>query len=176
MTEVSKEYGAALFMLACENEKKDEYADGLSIISNAFYENPGYIEFLSSPGVAVEERLGAIEQAFAEYVCADVLSFIKLLCEKGRMSLFPEAAQEYNALLEESRRVIKVRVSSAVELTDEEKQKIATKLESKFKSGIESEYIIDESLIGGIVIEADGKILDGSLRSRLHDIKDVINR
>ena len=36
MTEISKEYGTALFMLACENDKKDEYANGLSTLVNTF--------------------------------------------------------------------------------------------------------------------------------------------
>jgi len=176
MTEISKEYGTALYMLACENNKKEEYADGLSVISDAFTENPEYITFLSSPGIPLEERLGAIDAAFKESICEDVLSYIKLICEKGRISCFFESAEEYNTLLKESQKIVNVKVVSAVELTEDEKEKLNKGLEKKLSSGINTSYVIDESLIGGILIEADGKILDGSVRTRLRDIKDVINR
>lgn len=176
MTEISKEYGTALYMLACENNKKEEYADGLSVISDVFTENPEYITFLSSPGIPLEERLGAIDAAFKESICEDVLSYIKLICEKGRISCFFESAEEYNTLLKESQKIVNVKVVSAVELTEDEKEKLNKGLEKKLSSGINTSYVIDESLIGGILIEADGKILDGSVRTRLRDIKDVINR
>ena len=43
-------------------------------------------------------------------------------------------------------------------------------------SAVEAEYEIDGSIIGGVIIEADGKVFDGSIRSRLRDVKDVMNR
>ena len=176
MTETSKEYGTALFMLACENNKKDEYANGLSILVNTFKENPQYLEFLASPGISLAERLEALDSAFSDILETEVMSYIKLLCEKGRISSFFESCEQYNALLEESRRVTKVTVTCAVALTEEEKEKLVKNLENKFKSTVDAEYIIDESLIGGILVEADGKVLDGSVRTRLRDIKDVMNR
>ena len=67
-------------------------------------------------------------------------------------------------------------MTSALELTEEEKTKLSSGLEKRFRSTVEAEYVIDESLIGGILIEADGKVIDGSVRTRLRDIKDVMNR
>ena len=48
MTEISKEYGTALFMLAAENGKRKEYDEALSLISAAFADNPEYSVFLRS--------------------------------------------------------------------------------------------------------------------------------
>ena len=45
-----------------------------------------------------------------------------------------------------------------------------------FKTAVEIEYMTDSSILGGILIEADGKIIDGSLKARLRDIKEVINK
>ena len=66
-------------------------------------------------------------------------------------------------------------VTAEAPLTDEEKEKLKNKLEAMTKSTVSMEYFIDESLLGGLIAEIDGKVLDGSLRKRLHDIKEVIN-
>ena len=122
MIEVGKEYGAALFMLACEQNKKKEYAEGLNLIERAINDSPEYAEFLSSPSIPVKERLSAIEDAFADSLPEDVLSFFLLICEKGRMPCLESAISEYNALYDASEHISTAKVTSAVPLTDEEKK------------------------------------------------------
>lgn len=175
MAEHSKEYAAALFMLACENNRKKEYADALVTVEQTFREEPLYVKFLSSPGIPMEERLSALRQAFEAYVPEDVLSFLQLMCEKGRIADFFEACEEYQQLFAESERVLHAKITSAVELTQAEKEKLQSKLEAVNKSSIHMDYVIDASLMGGMIVKIDGKVLDGSLRSRLHDIKEVIS-
>lgn len=175
MTEISKEYGTALFMLACEEGKQRCYADALEHIRQAFLENPLYAEMLASPGIPLRERLDAIDAAFADAVPEHVLSYLKLLCEKGRISCFVESVGEYRALLDASERVSNAKVISAVELTDAEKQKLISKLEQINRGKVHAEYAVDETLMGGLIVEMDGKIMDGSLRHRLYDVKEVMN-
>ena len=175
MTETSKEYGTALFMLACEKKRQDEYAMALDKLICAFAENPEYIDFLASLSIPVSEKLEAVEKAFSGVVPEDVLSYVQLLCEKGRVRGFNDSAEEYKRLLDESKRVSKAKVTSAAELLESEKEALKDKLEKISKTSVELEYFVDEALIGGVVVEIDGKIIDGSLRSRLHDIKEVIN-
>ena len=176
MTEVSKEYGTALFMLACENNKKDEYARELSLIEKMFCENAEYPEFLSSPSIPLSERISAIDNAFSDSLCEEVISFLKLLCEKGRMNCFSDSVAEYNELLVASNKITNAKITSAIELSCDEKKKIIEKLEKMLNTAIEPEYVTDGSIIGGVIIEADGKIFDGSLRTRLRDVKEVMNR
>ena len=174
MTEISKEYGTALFMLACEEGEARNYATALEQIRKAFTENPQYAEMLSSPSISLKERLNAIDAAFSNEVPEYVLSFLKLLCEKGRISCFIESVEEYLSLLAESERVSNAKVTSAVALTDGEKQKLITKLEEVSRGKVHAEYFVDASLLGGLIVELDGKIMDGSLRHRLYDVKEVI--
>lgn len=175
MNELGKEYATALFMLAEEDNRHRDYYDGLEVIRSAFDENPEYAEFLSCPGITLSERLSAVDSAFEGSVPEKVLSFMKLLCEKGRVSCFCDAVKEYKALLEAFERICDVKVTSAVELTDSEKQKLKDKLESTYNRKVNIEYFIDESLLGGLVVDMDGKIIDASLRRRLREVKEVMN-
>ena len=76
MTDIGKEYGTALFMLACEENAKDIYADALALVGEAFSDNPGYIEFLASPSIPCDERIDALNKAFVAYVPENVISFL----------------------------------------------------------------------------------------------------
>ena len=176
MTDVAKEYGAALFLLACEENAKKEYSEALAVMKETFSETPEYLEFLDSPSIAVGERLAAIEAAFCDRVPEHVLSFLLLLCEKGRISCFFGAAEEYFSLYDAFLRRSNARVTSAVELSADEKQSVKAKLESIYNGEVNVEYIVDDAILGGLVVEINGKIMDGSLRHRLHEVKEVISK
>ena len=176
MTEIIKEYSTALFMLASENGEQKEYAGLLGEIKDIFLKNPNYLTLLSSPSIPVTERLLAIDEVFKDKLPEYLLSYLKLLCEKGRIGEFIESVAEYNALLNASERVFLVKVTSAKELTDEEKSKLIQKLENLQRGTVEAEYSVDSTLLGGMIVEIDGKVMDGSLRRRLQDVKEVINQ
>lgn len=176
MTEMSKEYGTALFMLGCECGAQKEYAAALETVSAVFRKFPAYIDFLSSPNIPMSERLTAIEQAFSPSLPENVVSFLQLLCEKGRIRSFDGCVQEYNALLKASEHISTAKVVSAVELTQDEKKRLQAKLEKMCGNPVIMDCSTDKSLMGGVVIELDGKVMDGSLRRRLHEVKDVMGR
>ena len=176
MTQIGKEYGAALFMVAMEEGAEREYADALSLLIDSISGNPAYLELLSSPNIPMTERLAIIDQAFAAVLPPHLLSFLKLLCEKNRISGLFDAAEEYRQLLDASLSVCDALVRSAVPLSEDQKLRLKEKLERLSKKQVSMKFEIDEDLLGGVVIEMDGKVLDGSLRHRLNEVKDVISR
>lgn len=176
MMQMSKEYAEALFALACEENRSDEYGEALNTVSDVFEKNSEYIDLLSSPAIALNERLGLIESAFSSSLPEHIVSFLKLLCEKMRIRGFVECVSEYNKLLASTKRISTATVSSALELTSDEENALKKKLEKMCGHTVLIETIVDSSIIGGMIIEIDGKVIDASLRRRLSDVKDVISR
>ncbi len=176
MTEISKEYGTALFMLACEKNAAKEYGKALSDAKAVFEEMPAYLTLLTSPSISLKERLAVIDQGFSDALPPDVVSYLKLLCEKGRLSCFYESAEAYQALLDASEQVVTAKVTSAVELNEQEKEQLGKKLAAQYHKEIILECNIDETLLGGLLVEIDGKVLDGTLKRRLRDIKEVMSQ
>ena len=174
MNDIGKEYAQALFMVACEDGNAEAVAEGLALVRTAMTEEPQYAELIASPSIPLGERLAAVREAFGNAVPPRVLSCLQLLCEKGRVGLFGDAVEAYMALLDASRHVSSATVTSAVELTAEETQKLIKKLETLCKGRVNAEYAVDASLIGGLVVEIDGKVFDGSVRHRLRKVKDVM--
>ncbi len=176
MSEISNEYAKALFMLASEKGLREDYKDALELVSSVFDKNPVYTYFLSTFAIPLEERLSALEAAFLNAIPRDVLSFLKILCEKKHITEFSKCAQQYYAMYNELDKILNAKVTSAVALTEEEKAKLKEKLEKASGHTMIIDYIVDESILGGLIVETDGKIMDSSLKRHLKDVKDVIKK
>ncbi len=173
MMQIEREYAEALFMLAQESGEPQAYNEALDVVYSVLHENPDYVEFLASPAIPLAERCAAIDEAFKN-APEHVVSFMKLLCENSHAKSICECIDEYRKLVLAASGSVVATVTSAVELSNEQKEKLIVKLEKITGKKVNAEYFIDTSLIGGVRIELDGKLYDGSVKQRLSEVKDVI--
>ncbi len=176
MAQISKEYAEALFSLSCEYEKEKQTANALREIQKRFREYPDLFELLTAPSIPMEERLQVIEKVFGSIVPEHVLSFLQLLCERRRLGVLEECIKEYLCLLQAKEATTVAKVTSAVPLTPAELTTLKQKLEKISGNTVTTECHIDPSLLGGVIVELNGKVMDGSLRHRLREVKDVMNQ
>ena len=176
MLQMSREYAEALFSLACEEQKMEEYGAAMDTVLGIFAENAEYVDLLSSPAISIGERLEIIDAAFSSLLPEHVLSFLKLLCEKMHLRSFADCVSHYNKLLSASKQIAFAKVISAVMLTPDEIEALRQKLAKMCGKSVELETHTEPSVLGGMIIEIDGKVIDASLRRHLSDVKDVISR
>ena len=176
MTRVDREYAEALFALALEEGKSEEYLTSLREISEFILEEPLYLQFLSSPAISLAERLDAIDQAFGATYDEYLVSFLKLLCENGRMESLSACVLEYEKLLRTVLDRAVANVSSAVELDEAQKQALMQKMESVTGKKLDPVYTVCPELIAGVCVEIEGKTYDGTLLRKLREVKDVMSR
>ena len=174
MSNINSEYAKALFTICTEQDKIDEYADCLEQINNIISEQPEYLEYLFSPAEPLSNRLSAIEEAFGT-APLHIKSFLKLLCENGRIRELPSLIEDFFELKKIHENSITAIVTSAIALSDNQKQRLENKLCSAYKKNIVAIYNIEPSLLGGMKIEIDGKTLDGSVFKKLSLIKGAMN-
>lgn len=175
MTDISREYALALFSLAVNASLEEEVYSSLLRINRIFNENPEYVKMLASPAINKKERAAAL----TEVISAEpdlVKDFSALLCEKGYIRFFGEISSEYSEMYFEKAGITRVKVTSATGLTGSEKIALEKKLASVTGNRIEAEYFIDPALIAGVKVEYNGKVSDGSLKHKLREIKEVINK
>lgn len=163
-------------MLALEEGKAAEYGKALDEAAGAILAEPQFLELLSSPAIGVSERLSAAEAVFSGRYPEHIVSFLMLLCEKGRMRHIAEINEDYTRLLREHERISDALVTSAEPLSEEEAKRLCEKLRVSLGHEVKIINKVDRSIIGGLVIEVDGKVLDGSVRGRLAEIKEVISK
>ncbi|MBR3495029.1 MAG: ATP synthase F1 subunit delta [Clostridia bacterium] len=176
MTQISKEYANALFSVAVEQGKVRAWADELQKAVKLFADQPAYLSLLASPEVSGEERAELLEKSLGGLVSPEVLNLLRLITVRGRARLIPDVAERYGQLADESERRKTARIVSAVPLTDAEKERLRRDLEKRTQATVELICEVDPSLLGGMVMEIDGRVVDGTLRARLREIEDVISR
>lgn len=176
MSEISKEYASALFSLAEESQSEAAILEGLKLVAELVRENPEVLDFLAAPNIPKSERVAVLEKALEGHVPEYVLSFAQLLCERGYIRSLTDCAQDFEELWNTAQGLSTARVVSAVALTEEEKRQLQQRLSAKSGRKVRLECAVDETLLGGLVVTLDGKVMDGSLKHRLNEVREVMNR
>ena len=176
MTEMSKSYADALFSLALETNTVFETLMTLKEVRDGLYATEGALDLLASPSIPKDERCAVLEKAFGNVQPDHVMSFVGILVQHGHIRELDDCLQAYTQLHDEHCRLSTAYVTSAVELTAGEKAELTEKLSRKFNRSIHLECAVDPSLLGGLVVQVDGKVIDGSLKHKLQEIKEVMNR
>ncbi len=172
---ISTEYAEALFLLSCEEKSEEQYLYDLRLVKDVFDLEPEYIMLLISPSITMEEKLSAIDSAFDERVNTNIVSFLKLLCENNRINMLYSCIEAYEKLYNQVKRVAVASVISAVMLTEDERARITAKLEKKLGCRVELNCSVDEKILGGLIIKTEDAIIDGSLKRKMRDVKEVIS-
>ncbi len=176
MTQIAKGYAEALFALALETDNIAAFSDALKLAVSVFDENPDYVEFLACYGIPAAERTQALEAALGDRLPEYVCSLLQLMCERGHITDVFDCAAEYETLYLEAQRLSTVKVTSAVPLTPAQRDKLEQALVRVCRRHVRPSYEVDAAVIGGVVIEVDGKVYDGSVRHKLQEVKEVIRK
>lgn len=175
MTQTSREYAEALFELAAEENRTDDYADALETVKQALEDNPGFLNLLASPAISREERMDALSAAFQDKIPLSMLVLLRMMVFRGHARNLPRMIESYRELARERRGESEAKVFSAVELTETERNALKEKLEKRFGHRMILDCQVDPGLLGGIRVETEGRVLDGTLRARLQEIKEVMD-
>ena len=174
MTGAEKEYGTALYELCAEENCDREVLEQLDMVRDLFREESKYPRILQDPALPKRERLGMLDEAFRDSVHPYLLNFLKILCEKSALGILPGCGAQFRDLYNEAHGLLPVTATSAVALTEEQKQGLIEKLSRLTGKTILLDNRVDESLMGGVKVKFDGKELDGSVAGRLEALRRIL--
>lgn len=174
MTAAEKEYGEALYELCNEENCAQEVGEQLDVVGSLFQAEPKYPRILQDPALPKGERLQMLDEAFRGNVHPYLLNFLKILCEKSALGTLPGCTERYRDLYNEERGLLPVTATSAVALSESQKQALTEKLAKLTGKTILLETRVDRSLVGGVKVKYDGKELDGSVAGRLEALRRVL--
>ncbi len=175
MTQTSREYAEALFELALGDGNVEEVSSALDLVEAQVAENPGYLSLLASPAISRAERLQVLEGALADRVPRTVLALLKMMVSRGHARELDDMIVAWRDLEREHRGESIARVTSAVPLTRAQQAALKEKLEHRFSRKMVLQCAVDPSLLGGLRVETEGRVLDGSIQTRLQQIKEVMD-
>ncbi|WP_454828562.1 F0F1 ATP synthase subunit delta [Pseudoxanthomonas wuyuanensis] len=167
---VARPYARAAFAVARDEGNFAAWSDALGFAAQAAAD-PRVAALLPNPQLAQADAVALLAPAGASESFA---RFLTVLADGRRLPQLPEIAGLYEELRAESERLVKARVTSATALPAGELEAIRAALKKRFGREVEIDTAIDESLIGGAVIDAGEVVIDGSLKGKLNRLQTAL--
>ena len=162
-------YAHALLELAEDKTKLDTVADDLRGFRDLVNDNAELRQFIRSPLVHRDQQTKAL-RAILEKAGADTITvnFAMVAARNGRIFALPEMAEAYLKELARRRGEVTARITTARELTDNQRHKLEEALRQGAGGKVNIEAIVDPGLIGGMIVRVGSRMIDNSLRSKLN--------
>lgn len=168
---VSKTYGEALFETAMEGKKAEELLEEIQTVNAILEQNPDFDKLMKHPGVPKLEKVQVVEKIFKGNVSDELTGFLKIVVEKERYGELQEIFRYYIDKVKEVSGIGVAYVTTAAELTQTQKESVKAKLLATTPyQTMEMHYQTDSSLIGGMVIRINDRVVDSSIRTKLNDL------
>lgn len=167
MTQTARVYGGSLYELAVEEQLVESIGSQMEEIRQIFWENPDYMKLLSEPSVPWKERTLLVDQAFGEQAEKYLVNFIKILCERNILREYGGCCEEFRRRYNADHGIAEAVVTGAVPLNDTQMEALKQKLENISGRKISLSQKTDPSVVAGIRVELEGKLLDGTVQGRL---------
>lgn len=171
VTEVAEPYAQALMSLAQSSNLTDQIGEDTRSLLALLDESEDFRLLITSPLIEASKKKAVIGQIVRDQVQPYTLSFLMLLIDRGRILVLPEVCKQYQTLLRQIKQAVLAEVTSAVELSDEQKEAIRQKVKSTTQAAeVELETRVDPELLGGVIIKVGSQVFDASLRGQLRKI------
>lgn len=165
-------YAKSLVDLAQEKGQLEGVFQDMQYLQAVCKASKDFTNVLRSPIIKGDKKESILNAVIKGNISEISAAFIKLLIVKGRERDLPEIADAFVEQYYALKNIQKVKLTTAVPVSDGLKKSIADKIVADNKlANVEMETLVDESLIGGFTIEFNNNLLDASIKRDLHDIK-----
>jgi F-type H+-transporting ATPase subunit delta len=163
---------AAVLKQGASPEVVGDELDGF--VSGVLNANPSVAAFLASPAVGKKAKTAALDAALPGHASELLRGLLAVLAKNGRLDLVPGIAESYRQLLDVRAGRVRVKVTSATELTDAQRHALLANLADMLKKQPVLDIRVDPDLLGGMIVQVGDRVIDTSVRTRLDNIRNLL--
>lgn len=172
---IARPYARAAFEYASASNALGRWSELLATAS-AVVADGRVARLLTNPRVTPEQLVGLIADIAGAAVDEHGRNFLGMLAQNRRLGVLPEIAASYEVLRAEVENVADVQITSAVALTEAQRERLAAALKKRLQREVRLHCEVDATLIGGAVVRSGDLVIDGSLKARLERLAGAIAR
>ena len=176
MTDISRidGYASALFEIAKAEGNLDEVEDELFRFARSLEASDELRNALTDELVPAERRQAIVEDLLGSKSSSTTTSLVSFVVGAGRGRDLPAIIAKLvdRAAAEKDRTLAEVR--SAIPLTADQQHRLAAALANATGKQVEVKVVVDPSVLGGAVATVDDIVIDGSVRTRLDQIRSLL--
>lgn len=172
LTTVARPYAKAAFDFAIENSDVANWQEMLAFTSEVSKDDT--IRSVLASAMAPESLAELFNNVCEDQLNTHGQNFIKVLAENNRLSALPDISKQFNILKKEYDKEIDVDVTSAIELSSGQLDKMSAALEKRLARKVKLICNVDPALVAGVIIKAGDTVIDGSVNSKLNRLSDAL--
>jgi F-type H+-transporting ATPase subunit delta len=167
-----KSYAEALFQVARAEEMLDRVEEELTRLNKSLESNADLREFLSTLQISPDGKKSALSQIFGQKVSPITLHWIDMVVDQGRQRRLPAIIEAFLTLAQDAREKVTAEVITSVPLSEDLAKRLEQELSKITKKRVFLKPMVDDSILGGVIVKIENKVIDGSVRHRLEEIKN----
>ena len=169
--EVSGIYAGALVEIGREKQILDQIEEELKFVKDLLVEDRDFMLYFIAPGIPKGSKKDIIDKVFSNYLSETIVSFLKVVIDKERQASIRDINESLIELIDIENNRQRIEVVSSVKLNTEIVNKIEVTLGNKLGKEIILKEVVDETILGGIIIKIGDLVFDGSVIKDLRNIK-----
>ncbi len=174
---IARRYAKALILIGKEDGNAEIYRKELETLAGLMSSQPMLEQAVSNPLYNAASRRKVLVTVVDKLEISRVVnSFAMLLFDKGRIGFLQDITDNYSALADELKGIVRADLTTAADLTDETLDQIRNSLSSLTGKDVLLATKTDASLIGGIVTRIGDLVLDGSIKTQLQNMRESLKR
>ena len=160
-----------MFAVAMEDGRMDEFFEAAVSLTEVLRTNEDFSKLMNHPKIMKEDKVKIVEDTFGTRIPKEMVGLMTIMVEKGRASEMLSVFDYFVSLVKEEKKIGKADVTTAMAMSDAQKEKVEKKLleTTKYES-FEMCYHVDESLIGGMLIRIGDRVVDSSIKTKLYEL------
>lgn len=167
-------YAKSLLLLAVERKELDAVSRDMILMDNTIKASRDLVLFLRSPIISKSQKLKALQELFGDKVSSTTNAFIEIIVRKGREGEIVDMVSAFRKLYNEHSGIVEVEITTAGELSAEQKGKLSTSLESRTGKKVILSERVDPSVRGGIRARIEDTVIDGTIQYKLEQLRNTL--
>ena len=174
----SKKWAKALIELTQEDDSisKEAVLSDIRSVAETFKSSEELSNVINNPSISTEEKQIVICKLFQGKVLSIVYNFLFVLNLKKRMNIISDIADEFEKELEELKNIVRVDITSAIDISEERKNVIRERIAEKLHKEIKASWEVDSDIIAGLIFNIDDTVVDNSIKHKLDKLSESIIR
>jgi len=168
-TAAARRYAKAVFELAETQGKVDEWSRRITAVRQLL-SDPEISAVLTNPTIATEQRFALISDA-PHVLDPEGTNLAKLLIESNRVRDVAEVEVEYQRLADEAAGRVRATVTTAVELSPKDRDRVEDELSKRLGKEIRMQVVVDPRILGGLKLQYGDRLVDASVSTRLQQLR-----
>jgi F-type H+-transporting ATPase subunit delta len=171
---IADRYAEAMLQIADENQTLDYVKNDIPLVANTIKENSDLKVFLEHPVIPLKDKKEVIEKIFDGKINPSVITLVKLLIDRNRMFIYDAIVDSFKTLFNKKFNILTAKITTAINIDDGIKENIRLKLSEILSKQVEVELKVSPDILGGVIIQVEDNIIDGSVYGRLERIKQQL--